>query len=618
MNYNIFLSIGFSVCALAFELVIIFLYSNKKIFRNIENTLFITLLVLTSLLITSEIIYVLALAKNNTITFTARFFSRLYLNYMIAWLYLFMFYISVLRTKRYTDPTLKHEKRKKYAYIIGGFLIASLIVSNLLGIEFYDYTDHIYNFTGDAPYVAFASAGVVIFLMVYGFIFNSDIKTYQRIPIIYCVGLIVLSTLLQFMIPNADYNIQNFQFTLMLLTLYFTIESQDTKLLDEHEKSKAEAEKANQDQTKFLTSMSHEIRTPMNTIMGFSDAMLREQDLTKETITSDTNNIHIAAVSLLELINNILDLSRIESGKETLVEKEYDLEDLFIEINNYISNKIDRSKIEFIPKIDTTLAKKYLGDYTKISKIVLNVLSNISYYIKNGSIIFDVHKLQIENKNMIEFNILAVGSNMEKEEFEKYYKDFEHIGNDVNDVVLGINVSKMYSEMLGGNLELKFNENDDLNYIVRVEEQIVDPNPIGDISYLFSVINSENRILDLSNKNILVVDDNQININLLKRLLKDYKVNIDSVTSGMEALDIVKNKKYDLIFLDHMMPVMDGIETIHKLKDIKQNLCPVIALTANSYTGIKEMYIGEGFKDYLAKPINRNELNKLLNEIFSS
>lgn len=617
MNYNVFLSIGFSVCALAFELVIIFLYTIKKRFRNIENTLFITLLVLTSLLILSEIGYVLELDKSNTVTFAARFLSRLYLNYMILWLFLFMFYLTVLRTKRYEEE-IKKEKRKKYAYILAGFCVVCLIVSNLLGIEYYDYTNHIYNFTGDASYVAFAVAGVVIFLMIYGFIFNQTIKTYLRIPIIYCVVLIIVSTLLQFMLPDADYNIQNFQFTLMLLTLYFTIESQDTKLLDEHEKSKIEADKANQEQTQFLTSMSHEIRTPMNTIMGFSDAMLREKELTKEIIDSDTKNINVAAVSLLELINNILDLSRIESGKETIVEKEFDLENLFTETNDYISKKIDRTKIELLPKIETMLPKKCVGDYTKITKIIDNVISNISYYVNKGTITFDVHSIQQEEKKYLEFTISSSNSNLEEEEYERYYKDFENLGNDINDIVLGINVAKKYSEMLGGNLEFKYGDNQNITYIIKLEEQVIDPNPIGDVTYLFTSKNEENKILDLSTKNILVVDDNQININLLKRLLKDYKANIDSVTSGLEAIDSVQKKTYDLIFLDHMMPVMDGIETIHKLKDTISNLCPVIALTANSYTGIREMYIGEGFKDYLAKPINRSELSKLINEIFNN
>lgn len=617
MNYNVFLSIGFSVCALAFELVIIFLYTIKKRFRNIENTLFITLLVLTSLLILSEIGYVLELDKSNTVTFAARFLSRLYLNYMILWLFLFMFYLTVLRTKRYEEQ-IKKEKRKKYAYILAGFCVVCLIVSNLLGIEYYDYTNHIYNFTGDASYVAFAVAGVVIFLMIYGFIFNQTIKTYLRIPIIYCVVLIIVSTLLQFMLPDADYNIQNFQFTLMLLTLYFTIESQDTKLLDEHEKSKIEADKANQEQTQFLTSMSHEIRTPMNTIMGFSDAMLREKELTKEIIDSDTKNINVAAVSLLELINNILDLSRIESGKETIVEKEFDLENLFTETNDYISKKIDRTKIELLPKIETMLPKKCVGDYTKITKIIDNVISNISYYVNKGTISFDVHSIQQEEKKYLEFTISSSNSNLEEEEYERYYKDFENLGNDINDIVLGINVAKKYSEMLGGNLEFKYGDNQNITYIIKLEEQVIDPNPIGDVTYLFTSKNEENKILDLSTKNILVVDDNQININLLKRLLKDYKANIDSVTSGLEAIDSVQKKTYDLIFLDHMMPVMDGIETIHKLKDTISNLCPVIALTANSYTGIREMYIGEGFKDYLAKPINRSELSKLINEIFNN
>ena len=616
MDNNAFLSIGFSVCAFAFVLAITFLYSNKKIFRNIENTLFITLLTLTTILIFCEIGYVSVLSKSDTVTFMGRFLCRLYLNNMIMWLFIFMFYLFVLRTKRIENVDLKKKKRRQIAYILGSLLVITLIISNLSGMEFFDYSTHIYNFGGPALDVAYLAAGVVMFLMIYGFIFNKDIRAEMRIPIIYCVALIILSTAIQFFIPNTDYNVQNFQFTLMLMTLFFTIESQDTKLLSEHEKSKVDAEKANQEQTEFLTNMSHEIRTPMNTIMGFSDYLLREKVLTKDEVYNDTKNINIAAINLLELINNILDLSRIESGKEEVIDKEYDLEDLFIEFNDYVNGKINREKVIFVPKVDPTLCKKYIGDYSKVLKILSNVISNLNNYIKKGSIIFEVHRAISNDKKMIEFSILADGSYMDSSEYDRYYKDFDNIGNDVNDRVLGINIAKKYSELLGGSLRLTFDENKNLKYIIDLEEQIADPNQIGDTSYLFVVKGKDSKILDLSNKKVLIIDDNQLNINLLKRLLKEYNCSVEAVTSGLEAVEMAKANNYDLIFLDHMMPVMDGIQTMHKLKDTINGLCPVIALTANSYSGIKEMYINEGFKDYLSKPINRNDLNKLLNSIF--
>ena len=619
MEYQIFSSIAFSLCALFFELFIIIMYINKKKYKNTENTIFLFLLFFTSILIFTEMGYVTTLSRSSTDSTSVIFMCRLYLNSLIIWLVSFMYYVFVLITKD-LEIEVKKKRRKRILYILGGLCAISMGISNMLDIEFFDYTNHIYSFTGDATYVPYFLALVLVIILVYGMVFNNyRIKSGQRKPILFSIILLVITTLLQFFIESFDYNIQNFQFVVILMSLYFTFENQDVKLLEEHEIQKTEAEKANKEQTDFLTSMSHEIRTPMNTIMGFSEVIIREGAEDEAMVKKDTTNIHIAAVTLLELINNILDLSRIESGKESIVEKEYDLQNLMVELNDLIYSKINKEKVKFSIRIDESLPRKYNGDYTKLFKILSNVLINTIYYTKQGSILFDVRKLvTTDNRLILQLGVYTEGSYIIKEDFVKYYTDGTKEDNKINSVALGITVARQYAKMLNTNLVFNSVNGRNISYMMQIEPQVTDTLPIGNIQSLLTETASNQHKINLESRNILVVDDNQLNIKLINRLLVEYKVNIDSATNGMECVEKASDKNYDLIFLDHMMPGMDGIETIHKLQDTIKNLPPVIALTANSYAGIRDMYLGEGFTDYLAKPINRNDLNRLLFTIFNN
>ena len=276
LEYQIFSSIAFSLCALFFELFIIIMYINKKKYKNTENTIFLFLLFFTSILIFTEMGYVTTLSRSSTDSTSVIFMCRLYLNSLIIWLVSFMYYVFVLITKD-LEIEVKKKRRKRMLYILGGLCAISMGISNMLDIEFFDYTNHIYSFTGDATYVPYFLALVLVIILVYGMVFNNyRIKSGQRKPILFSIILLVITTLLQFFIESFDYNIQNFQFVVILMSLYFTFENLDVKLLEEHEIQKSEAEKANKEQTDFLTSMSHEIRTPMNTIMGFSEVIIRE------------------------------------------------------------------------------------------------------------------------------------------------------------------------------------------------------------------------------------------------------------------------------------------------------------------------------------------------------
>ena len=622
MDKWLFGSLGFSICSLFFASFIMIMYLSKKRFKNFENTIFITLLIIVFGLIALEFTYVILL-YNKVALNIASFFCRLWLNFVIIWLTVFTYYIIVLRTRIIDNVEVKNKTRKNIGILFTIVGILALIASNILPIEMYNFGERIYSFSGDATNICFVIAAISLSTTIYAFVIRKDlIDANQRKPLIFAIFIIFILTAVQIAFPDYDFNYQNFQFVLLLMSLFFTLENQDNKLLNEHQISKEEAEIANAKQTKFLSSMSHEIRTPMSVIMGYSDAILREKELTQDIVRSDVNYIHMAAINLLELINNILDLSRIESGKETIIEKEYDTQDLLVEVNELVLSKINKDKVRFEIIVDPNLPTKLSGDYTKVSKMLSNALLNVIYYTKQGGIILKTTFSNSGNGFVLINAITSENSEIDEDEFKLFYNvdSTEGIGVTSTGVVLGavigVNVAKMYAEMLNGKLYMTNKDRYNIGYTIEVEESVINPNPIGDISSLFE--EKEEEQLNLEGKNILVVDDNMLNIKLLKRLLVDYKANVDSATSGAECLDKVKQNSYDVIFLDHMMPGMDGLETINKLRTIKDKVPPTIALTANSYSGVKEFYVNAGFSDYLAKPINKLELNKLLNNLFKN
>ncbi len=608
-------SIGFSICSFFFASFILVMYLNKKKYKDLENIIFFSLLLLVFLLIFSEYGYIGTLSSSGK-SFTAELLCRCWLNLLIIWMVTFAYYIIVLLTKKINDKDEMISKRKTIGIVCACICLASLTISNILPIEFYDELYHIYSFSGPAAYIGFAIAGVTLLILFYAFVIRKDMVTSsQRKTIVYTILSITIVTIMQFLFPMIDHNFQNFECVMLLLMLYLTLEDQDSKLLIEHEKSKEESEKANLEQTEFLTSISHEIRTPMGVVMGFSEVILRDKSDDYLVVKNDMDNIHRAAESLLELINDILDLSSIESKKEKVLEKDYEIVNLLDDLNKFVLSNIDEN-ITFSMDVDKELPSTYNGDPTKITKILSNLLVTSIKYTSKGNIILHVKKIVDSSKTIIQFYIETKGSYIDQYDVLNFFNNNEINNNGFNSYTLGLNVAKLYSEMIDGRISFKSNNGRDFSYIFEIEPLINNIMPVGDISSLFTK-NEDVKDINLQGKAILVVDDNSLNLKLLSRMLSEYGCSVDQANSGLECIDMVQSKQYDLIFLDHMMPDMDGIETLRKIEDIIQNRPPIIALTANSFDGVKDYYIKEGFTDYLEKPINRERLISELIEILN-
>lgn len=432
------------------------------------------------------------------------------------------------------------------------------------------------------------------------------------VPVAYFSVVFLFFSIIVFVVFEYRFNMIYIMYVFLINALFFTVESQDTKLLAQAEESRREAEVANKAKSDFLSSISHEIRTPMNTILGFSQALLEEKNLTQDLVKHDVKDIKQASGDLLELINNILDISRIESGKETLESKEYRIEDLLMEINSVTSAKVSRDVLDFKINVDGNIPTKFKGDSDKIYKILVNTLANAISHTKFGSVSLDVGGAYVGENYKLSLIVANTGHEMTEAEFNRSFEDFSEEGASIgtDSVKLGLIVAKRLVDIMGGTIDFRNEKGKGTRYLISLDQAVVDDMKVGAISFDNSGV-VERKPLDLSGKKVLVVDDNIVNIKLATRLLEQFNLEVNSCLNGRDCIDLIKKNHYDVLFLDHMMPDLDGIATVHILRDDGCTI-PIIALTANSYSGSRDRYISEGFTDYLAKPFKYKDLHKIL------
>lgn len=602
MDYLIMLS--FAQLIYTFLLSIVF-FSKERINKK-ENNIYSYLLIETVALLSFGIILYFMM-KSSSYTMKM-IMNKLYLFFNLLWTYLFTLYIlSTLYSEK-----LFNSKSSTIRNILIGFFQFILIM--VLPLNFTINDNGAMFAYGISTIVTYFLSFIYVIILIY--VLLSKIKFAKQskyIPLYLFFVLGTFCTIIQAINP-ALFLVVPLE-ALLTAVMYFTIENPDAKMIEQLNKARDEAVKANQAKTDFLSSMSHEIRTPLNAICGFSNSLL-ENDGVSDDAKGDVKNIIMASDTLLELVNGILDISKIEANKLEIIDSVYSFKKMYEELILLTKARIGEKPIEFKHSYDESIPEFLYGDGIRVKQVIINLLTNSAKYTKDGYIDFRINSIKKNNIIRLIISVEDSGIGIKKESIDKLFTKFERLGVEKQTTTegtgLGLAITKKLVEMMGGKIVVQSIYGKGSIFTISLDQRMLTNEELIKVMKEKETEEKTDEIIDASGKNILVVDDNMLNLKVAERLLKAYKCNITLVSSGSECLDKVSNNKYDLILLDDMMPRMSGTETLQKLKEIETFTTPVVALTANAITGMKEEYINRGFNDYLSKPIIKEDLNRVM------
>lgn len=599
-------SINITIFGLIFILLLIFVYFSKKRINIIENKVYSMLIIISLISSSVEIVsYILVISGVDANSLIYNLVLKLLFECFLAWLFAFTLYFVILTIKD------KNKINEGFIYKALGILIVFVLIISSLPIEINDQGGLLLP-TGIGVNAIYILCGLCIVCMVYLLfknIKNLKIKKYWPLFIILIVFSIVV--VIQKAIP--DVLLINPALVFITFLMYFTIENPDIKMIEQLNIARDTAEKANEAKTDFLSNMSHEIRTPLNAIVGFSNLLLEDKTV-PDSAKEEVKDIVMSADNLLEIVNGILDISKIEANKLEIVNTEYVFSKMCDELVALSIGRLGDKPIEFKTSFDPSIPKVLYGDVSRIKQICVNILTNAIKYTKEGWIEFKISGVIKNNVCRLIISVEDTGIGIKKENIDKLFNKFERLDLEENVTIegtgLGLAITKKLVELMNGKIVVQSVFGKGSKFTISIDQRVV-KNPTIKLEETEEL--GEKVITH--NKKVLLVDDNKINLKVAERLLDSYGIDTESVESGFAALEKIQNgEKYDMILLDDMMPKMSGVETLKKLKEIPGFKIITIALTANALTGMREKYLQDGFDDYLAKPINKNELNRIINK----
>ena len=478
------------------------------------------------------------------------------------------------------------------------------------------------------PLYLWVGYGVPFCLLVYAFaVFIYDIRRLESRVIVTMIASILIAALAMSFQPllYAKIRLVVFGVSLAMYLWYLSMENYDAQRLvsmtKELQSAEQKAIEASLAKNTFFANMSHEIRTPLNAVLGLDEMILKSND--KAEIDEYAHTIQNAGKTLLSIINDILDFSKIETGRLEFVNEPYQLGELIEDVNQLMIVRADQKELEFRTKIDETLPNFLVGDEMRVRQIMLNLLNNAIKYTEKGYVQLSVTGVPRGEMVMLRIAIEDSGVGIKQEDLVHLFQSFERLDevrhHSVEGAGLGLSIVRQLLELMGGEVKVQSEYGKGSTFTVYLPQEIKSLESIGEARKKAAEKKQKDEVapeqMVAPGAKVLIVDDNRVNLMVAKGLLKDTLVQITTCESGKECLDLITKNRYDIIFLDHMMPEMDGLETFSKMRDLHGNLnkgVPVVVFTANAMSGMKEQYLAVGFTDYISKPIDSKRFKTVL------
>lgn len=589
------------VSAAIISAILLFVYCSKEKVKIKENNIYLVMLIciLCDSLFISTIYYNAGEGENLTLI---KVLNRCDYVALVAWSSCLCRYTHAVLHKKDEEHYLRLRITRR---VITALAIVESVFIWVLPLEAIMENGIAKAITGPSVYFTFSCCAVNLILCLVVILFNLKNITKRVVPVFSFLGIAALCAITYYFDPTISG--VSMGLAIVDMIMYFTIENPDVQMLEKVNVAKEQAQRANQAKTDFLSGMSHEIRTPINAIMGFAECI--KNDTTLEAAIEDSRDILSASENLLEIVNGILDISKIEAGRMEVVNKEYDLVDMAEKLSKLIKARIGEKPIELQLHFSKDIPGVLYGDEGKIRQIATNLLTNAVKYTDKGYIDFTIDCDNKDGVSELTFSVADTGRGIKEDVMDSLFDKFKRLEEDKNSNIegtgLGLTITRQFVDMLEGSMEVQSTYGEGSTFIFRVSQKIVKYERVV-----------EEQVTEIQKEfpghKVLAVDDTTMNLKVAKRLLELYKIEVDLANSGAMCIDKCKTRTYDLILLDDMMPRMSGKETLKKLVGECGLTIPVVAFTANAIDGMRESYLNEGYADYLSKPITKSELSGVL------